>query len=367
MDIIESTLPSQVVTKPLEALMSNNHERIIYHYDEYTGLKVIVAVHNTVLGPSLGGARLWNYANEEDALIDVLRLSRGMTYKSAVAGLDLGGGKAVLIGDPNQLKNEAYLRKYGQFIESLQGIYTTAPDVNTSIDDMVHIAKETKYVVGLPATHKGSGDPSILTAYGTYMGIKAAAKQVYGNDSLVNKKIGVQGLGKVGAQLVEYLSKEGAQVYVTDIISDRIAAIARTYKVQVSQNPESFYELEMDIYAPCALGATINTQTISRLKCKAIAGAANNQLANEHQHGRMLLEKGIVYAPDFLVNAGGVINVHTEYYGGYNQALAYQQVENIYTTCLKILQISAQTNQPSHEVAMQLAEQRIQAIKNARL
>jgi leucine dehydrogenase len=367
MKITESPLPTQGATKPLEALMLNNHESIIYHYDENTGLKAIVAVHNTVLGPALGGARMWNYANEEDALVDVLRLSRGMTYKSALAGLDLGGGKAVLIGDPTQLKNEAYLRKYGQFVESLQGIYITAPDVNTNIDDMVHIAKETEYIVGLPVTHKGSGDPSTLTAYGTYMSIKAAAKQAYGNDNLAGKKIGIQGVGKVGAQLVEYLSKESAQIYVTDVISDRVAAIAQAYKVQVIQNTEAFYELDMDIYVPCALGATINDQTIPRLKCKAIVGAANNQLADEHKHGRMLLEKGIVYAPDFLVNAGGVINVHTEYYGGYNEALAYQQVENIYATCLEVLKISAQTNQPSQEVAIQLAEKRIQAIKNARL
>lgn len=367
MKIIESTLPSQGITKPLEALMLNKHERVIYYYDENTGLKVIVAVHNTVLGPALGGARIWDYANEEEALLDVLRLSRGMTYKSAVAGLDLGGGKAVLVGNTNQLKNEAYLRKYGQFIESLQGIYITAPDVNTNINDMVHIAKETDYVVGLPTTHKGSGDPSILTAYGTYMSIKAAAKQLYGTDSLTGKKIGIQGIGKVGAQLVEYLSKEGAHIYVTDVILDRVASIARAYQVQAIQDTSLFYNVDMDIYAPCALGATINDQTIPLLKCKAIAGAANNQLADEHKHGRMLLDKGIVYAPDFLVNAGGVINVHTEYYGGYNEALAYQQVESIYATCLEILQIAAQTNQPSQEVAMQLAEKRIQAIKNARL
>lgn len=353
--------------KPLEALMHNNHERVIYHYDENTGLKVIVAIHNTTLGPALGGARMWNYTNEEDALMDVLRLSRGMTYKSAVAGLDLGGGKAVLIGDTNQLKSEAYLRKYGQFIESLQGIYTTAPDVNTTMDDMVDIAKETRHVVGLPAAHQGSGDPSASTAYGTYMALKAIAQHLYGNDSLSGKKIGIQGLGKVGTQLVEYLAKEGSQLYVTDIIPDRMAAIAQAHQVEVIENNELFYELAMDIYAPCALGATINDQTIPRLKCNAIAGAANNQLADEHKHGRMLLEKGIVYAPDFLVNAGGVINVHTEYYGGYNKTLAYQQVERIYTTCLEILKISAQTKKPSQEVAMQSAEQRIQAIKNARL
>ncbi|MHB9148077.1 MAG: Glu/Leu/Phe/Val family dehydrogenase [Candidatus Amoebophilus sp.] len=367
MKIIESVLPQGQGNMPLESIITNKHEKVIYHYDEATGLKAIVAIHNTILGPGLGGARIWDYAHEEHALVDALRLSKGMTYKSAVAGLDLGGAKAVIIGDVNKLKNEAYLRKYGQFVESLHGSYITAPDVNTTMYDMVHIAKETKYIVGLPAVYQGSGDPSILTAYGTYMGIKAVAQKAYGSDSLAGKKIGIQGVGKVGAMLVDHLTKEGASIYITDILPGRLAAIAKEYNVQVIQDAEAFYELDMDIYAPCALGATINDQTIAKLKCQAIAGAANNQLADEHKHGRMLLEKGIIYAPDFLVNAGGVINVHTEFYGNYNAELAHQQVENIYTTCLTILQQSAQDNIPTQEAAIRLAEQRIQSVKNARL
>jgi leucine dehydrogenase len=366
MKITEASLPKQESTRPLEAIMAHNHERLVYHYDEATGLKAIVAIHNTVLGPALGGARIWDYAREEEALEDVLRLSKGMSYKSALAGLDLGGGKAVLIGNVNNLKNEAYLRMYGKFIESLQGTYITAPDVNTNMYDMVHIAKETKYVVGLPSSYKGSGDPSILTAYGTYICLKAVAKKVYGSDSLAGKKIGVQGAGKVGTILISHLAKEGAYIYVTDILESRLTEIAKQYNVEIVQNTENFYELDMDIYAPCALGATINDTTIHKLKCSAIAGAANNQLADEYKHGRMLLEKGVVYAPDFLVNAGGVINVHTEFYGGYNSEIAHLHVENIYTTCLKILEQSAQENIPSQEVAIRLAEQRIRQIKNLR-
>eukprot|EP01132_Coremiostelium_polycephalum_P000090 gene90-117_t len=367
MKITESALPQGQGLKPLESITTSKHEKVIYHYDEATGLKAIVAIHNTTLGPALGGARIWNYIQEEQALTDALRLSEGMTYKSALAGLDLGGGKAVIIGDVSKIKDEAFLRKYGRFIESLQGSYITAPDVNTTMDDMIHIAKETQYVVGLPTTHQGSGDPSVLTAYGTYMGIKAMTKKLYGNDHLTGKKIGIQGVGKVGFVLVDYLLKEGAMVYITDILSERLSAVVKEYNVQVVQNAADFYGLDMDIYAPCALGATLNDQTIPQLKCQGIVGAANNQLANEDVHGHMLLEKGIMYAPDFLVNAGGVINVHTEWQGAYNSALAHQQVENIYKTCFQVLQQSEQDKLPTHKVAIRLAEQRIQSIRKARL
>ena len=358
---------SQDTMKPFENLLNYNHESLIYHHDADTGLKAIIAIHNTTLGPALGGARMLDYVNEEDALKDVLKLSRGMTYKSALAGLDLGGGKAVLIGNPDNLKNEAYLRKYGQFIERLHGRYITAPDVNTNISDMVHVAKETKYVVGLPATHNGSDDPSLLTAYGTYISIKAAVKHMTGNDKLAGKKIGVQGIGKVGSLLVDFLVKEEAQIYATDIALDRMSLMTHIPKAHFIKDADTFYEQEMDIYAPCALGGTINDNTIARLKCHAIVGAANNQLADEKKHGAMLVEKGILYVPDFLANAGGIINVHTEYYGSYNKALAYQQVEAIYNTCLQILRISAETETLPQEVARQIAEQRILAIKNARL
>jgi leucine dehydrogenase len=358
---------SQQIQSPLAALITHQHEKIIYHHDPTTGLKAIVAIHNTILGPALGGARMWDYANEAEALQDVLRLSKGMTYKSALAGLDLGGGKAVLLGNVHQLKTEAYLRKYGQFVESLQGMYITAPDVNTTIDDMVQIAKNTSHVVGLPTLYGGSGDPSPLTAYGVYMALKAVAKQVYGTDSLAGRKLAIEGIGKVGTSLIASLAKEGAHIYVTDILSDRLQAIAKAYKVQVVEDLAAFYDLDMDIYVPCALGATIHDETIARLKCVAIAGAANNQLADEAKHGAMLSQKGIRYVPDFVVNAGGVINAHTEFYGCYNQTLAQQQVEKIYDTCVAILQASAQSNLPTQEVAIRIAEERIQSIQAARL
>lgn len=366
MNVVISSVTTSKPATPLEQIIANKHEKVIYYYDEPTSLKAIVAIHNTVLGPALGGMRIWNYAQEEDALVDVLRLSRGMTYKAAIAGLDLGGGKAVLIGDASKIKTEACLRKYGKFIEELNGSYITAPDVNTTMHDMVHIAKETQHVVGLPSLQGGSGDPSLVTAYSTYMGLKAAAQQAYGSDSLQGKKIGVEGVGKVGSGLISFLYKENAAVYVTDINPISLAAVARQYSVQPIQ-PDIFYDLDMDIYAPCALGATINDQTIPRLKCQIIAGAANNQLADETRHGRMLLEKGIIYAPDFLINAGGVINVHTEFYGGYNRELAYEHVEQIYEICLDVLSKSAQEHTPSQEVAIRLAEQRIHAIRNAHI
>ncbi len=364
---IESTIKSAHPVMPLSSMLTSKHEKIVYHYDEPTGLQVIVAIHNTILGPALGGTRIWNYTREEDALVDVLRLSQGMTYKSAVAGLDLGGAKAVIIGDAEKIKTEGFLGRDGRFIQGLNGSYITGPDVNMTMDDLVHIAKETQYIIGLPTLQGGSGDTSLPTAYGTYLGIKAAAKKVYGQDDLKNKKVGVQGIGKVGSILIDYLCKEGAKVYITDIISDRLASVAKQHPVEVIEQADQFYALDMDIYAPCALGATINDQTIPKLRCAIIGGAANNQLADEVRHGRMLMEKNIVYVPDFVINAGGVINVHTEFYGGYNQELAAQQVERIYAISLEILTKSAQEQIPTQEVAIRLAEERIASIKQARL
>jgi leucine dehydrogenase len=367
MKITESSITSPNHIMPLASMVANKHEKIIYYYDAPTNLKVIVAIHNTVLGPALGGTRIWNYGREEDALLDVLRLSQGMTYKSAVAGLDLGGGKAVLIGDAHQAKNEAFLRRYGRFVESLNGTYITGPDVNVTTEDLLHIAKETQYIIGLPTLQGGSGDSSLATAYGTYMGIKAATKVAYGNDSLQGKKIAIEGVGKVGSKLVSYLSQEKAKIYITDILPENLKAVSKQYDVQVVEDTHALYDLDMDIYAPCALGATIKDQTLSRLKCQVIAGAANNQLANENKHGRMLLKKGITYVPDFVINAGGVINVHTEFYGNYNEALAFAQIERIYEVCLNILTQSRQENKPTQDIAIRLAEQRIEAMKRARL
>jgi leucine dehydrogenase len=341
------------------------HEQVVYCQDEPTGLKAIIAIHNTVLGPALGGTRMWNYTSDQEALIDVLRLSRGMTYKAAISGLNLGGGKAVIIGDP-KLKSEAFMRRFGRFVESLGGRYITAEDVNTKTRDMEYIAMETTSVTGLPETMGGGGDPSPVTAFGTYMGMKAAAQKVYGSDSLEGKKVAVQGVGQVGKYLVGYLRKEGAQVYVTDIFEDKLQEVAKEHGASVVGMDE-IYDLNVDIYAPCALGATLNDNTIERLKCQIVAGAANNQLADEKKHGQLLLEKGIVYAPDFLINAGGLINVYAEYQGNYLRERAYEQAEKIYTTCLDILNKSAKDGIPSQQAAIELAEKRISDMGKVKL
>jgi leucine dehydrogenase len=286
-------------------LAEMGHEQVVFCHDSHTGLKAIIAVHSTVLGPALGGTRMWNYGSEQEALTDVLRLSRGMTLKAAVSGLNLGGGKAVIIGDASRLKTEGFLRRFGKFVNSLNGKYITAEDVNMTTSDMEYIHMETKYVTGLPESMGGGGDPSPVTAFGVYMGMKAAAKKVYGNDSLMGRRVGVQGIGQVGRHLVEYLVKEKAQVYITDLHLDKLKGINDLGVTAVAQ--DAIYDLDMDIYAPCALGATVNDETISRLKCSIIAGAANNQLKDEVRHGYMLLDKSVVFAPDFVINAGGLI------------------------------------------------------------
>lgn len=343
-----------------------NHEQVVFCHDEPTGLKAIIAIHNTVLGPALGGTRMWNYTSDNEAIIDVLRLSRGMTFKAAISGLNIGGGKAVIIGDAKKSKTEAFLRRFGRFIESLGGRYITAEDVNMNTRDMEYISMETNHVTGLSESLGGGGDPSPVTAYGTYLGMKAAAKKVYGNDSLSGKTIAVQGVGQVGTHLLEYLIKENAKVLVTDISEERLEHIAKNFSVTVVGQDEIF-DLEMDIYAPCALGATINDKTISRLKCKVIAGAANNQLHDEEKHGKELLERNIVYAPDFLINAGGLINVYAEYMGGYRKEVAYKQAEKIYDTCLDIITKSEAEGISSQEAAIKLAQKRINEIGKVKL
>ncbi len=353
-DIQREEKPSSVFGK----LTQDEHEQVVYCYDKATGLKVIIAIHNTALGPALGGTRIWDYAHDEEALIDVLRLSKGMTYKAALAGLNLGGGKAVIMGDVNKVKTETLLRKYGKFVDSLHGKYITAPDVNTTMYDMEHIAQETRHVYALPSARGGSDDPSPVTAYGTYLGIKAAVKKVYGTDSLHGKKIGVEGVGKVGAYLIEHLCKEGAKVYVTDIVQERLATLAQQHQVQIVALNE-FYDLDLDVYAPCALGATLNDATIARLQCTIIAGAANNQLEDEKRHSHLLFEKGIVYVPDFLINAGGLINIHTELHHTYRRDLAYQYTERIYEVCGEVLAKSEENKLPPQVIAQQIAEQRI--------
>ncbi|MBL0741582.1 Glu/Leu/Phe/Val family dehydrogenase [Chryseolinea lacunae] len=334
------------------------HEQVVFCQDAATGLKAIIAIHNTVLGPALGGTRMWNYASEQEALTDVLRLSRGMTFKAAISGLNLGGGKAVIIGDAKTMKTEAFLRRFGKFVNSLNGKYITAEDVNMKTADMEYVAMETKHVTGLPESMGGGGDPSPVTAYGVYLGMKATAKKVYGNDSLAGKKIGVQGIGQVGMHLVEHLVKENASVFITDIYADKVADVVRKHGVK-AVGQDDIYDLDMDIYAPCALGATVNDDTIARLKCSIIAGAANNQLKDEMRHGYMLVDRSIAYAPDFLINAGGLINVYNEYLGHYNRQRVMEQTEKIYDTCLSILNLASQEKLSSQEAAIKLCEKRI--------
>ena len=342
------------------------HEQVVFCHDEATDLKAIIAIHNTVLGPALGGTRMWNYTSEQEAITDVLRLSRGMTFKAAISGLNLGGGKAVIIGDAKTMKTEAFLRRFGKFVNSLNGKYITAEDVNMKTIDMEYINMETKHVTGLPESMGGGGDPSPVTAYGVYMGMKATAKKVYGSDSLTGKRVAVQGVGQVGMHLVEYLVKEKAQVFITDLFEDKVKAIANQFGVKAVGQDE-IYDLDTDIYAPCALGATVNDETISRLKCSIIAGAANNQLKDEVRHGYMLMDKSITYAPDFLINAGGLINVYNEFLGNYNRNRVFEHAEKIYTTCLNILNLAENEKISSQEAAIKLSEKRIADIGRVRM
>lgn len=359
---VETAVKKQAVAPSLfDKLSEMGHEQVVFCSDPHTGLKAIIAVHNTVLGASLGGVRMWNYATEQDALTDVLRLSRGMTFKNAIAGLNLGGGKAVIIGNPRKDKSEALLRMYGKAVKNLNGKYLTAEDVGMTERDMEHIALETKHVTGLPEYLGGSGEPSPMTAFGTYMGMKAAAKKAWGSDSLSGKRIAVQGVGHVGEVLVDYLTKEGSQVIVTDVYEDRLKMIANKYKVEVVGS-EEIYDVAMDIYSPCALGATVNDDTLDRLKCNIIAGCANNQLKDEKIHGEECLKRGIIYAPDFLINAGGVINIATEVTGSYNKAWATAKTQSLYDKTLEVLTISLSEGKNAQEVAMEIAMKRINEI-----
>jgi len=361
---VKDVSKTSLADNPVIAQMSiNNHEQVVFCNDNETGLKAIIAIHNTVLGPSLGGLRMWSYKTEMEALNDVLRLSRGMTYKSAVAGLNLGGGKAVIIGDAKKDKTEALLRRFGKFVNGLSGRYITAEDVGISTKDMEIIHKETNFVTGLPESIGGSGDPSPVTAYGVYLSMKASAKERWGSDSLEGKKVAVQGVGHVGEYLVKLISKEKAKVFITDINEEKLKSVAKEYGAEVVSG-DRIYDLDVDIYAPCALGATVNTDNLNRLKCSVICGAANNQLADEKIHGELVLNKGILYAPDFVVNAGGIINVYSELMKTTREQ-AMQQAEKIYNTISDVFKISKAENVPTYIVANRLAEERIKkASKN---
>jgi leucine dehydrogenase len=305
---------------------------------------------------------MWNYANEWEALNDVLRLSRGMSFKSSISGLNLGGGKAVIIGDAKSQKTPELMRKFGEYVNSLSGKYITAEDVGMETKDMDTVREVTPYVTGISEEKGGSGNPSPITAYGVFMGLKAATKYRFGSDNLEGKKVLVQGIGHVGEVLVQHLTESGALVTIADINEDRLNQVGSKYGAKIFTGAD-LYSAEVDIYAPCALGATINDDTIHKIKAKVIAGAANNQLANEVIHGTLLKEKGILYAPDFLINAGGVINVYSEL-ANLTRAQVMEKTENIYNTSLEIFKFAESNNITTHQAAMSIAQKRIDDRKN---
>lgn len=337
-----------------------DYEEVIFCQHKESGLKAIIVIHDTTLGPALGGTRMWNYKTEKEAIEDALRLARGMTYKNSAAGLNLGGGKTVVIGDPKTDKNPAMFRALGRFIERLSGSYITAEDVGTTVNDMDLIQMETKHVVGTTPGTGSSGDPSPVTAYGIYKGMKAAVKEAFGDDSLNGKKIAVQGVGNVAFKLCKHLHREGAELIVTDINQDAVQKAVESFGA-IAVEPDEIYDVECYVYAPCALGATLNDDTIPRLKAKVIAGSANNQLASE-RHGELIYNKGIIYAPDYVINSGGVINVADELMG-YNQTRAMQKVETIYESLLQVFEISKRDKIPTNLAADRMAEERISAAK----
>lgn len=342
-------------------LSFDNHEQIVFCNDKDTGLKAIIGIHNTVLGPALGGTRMWQYETEWDALNDVLRLSRGMSFKSAITGLNLGGGKAVIIGNAKTQKTPELMKKFGEFVHSLGGKYITAEDVGMATSDMDLVRSVTPFVTGISESLGGAGNPSPITAYGVFMGMKAAAKHTYGSDVLEDKVVFVEGIGNVGEALVEHLTNEGAKVFIADISQERLETVRDKYGA-IIYGGKNLYAEEMDIYAPCALGATINDVTIQQFKAKIIAGAANNQLASEIKHAELLKEKGIVYAPDFLINAGGIINVYAEL-ENYGRKEIMRKTENIYNTTLEILQHAELNGISTHQAAFDIAQARINTRK----
>lgn len=335
----------------------DDHEQIVFCRDVDSGLKAIICVHNTNLGPAVGGCRMWDYNSDEGALIDALRLSRGMTYKNAMAGLKMGGGKSVIIGNSKTMKSEELFRAFGRFVEKLSGKYITAEDVGINPNDMAIVNKETNYVLGLEGK---SGDPSPVTAYGVYKGIKAAAKHKFGSDDLNGRKISVQGLGHVGYYLCKHLHEEGAKLFVTDISKESIERVVSEFNA-TAVGIDDIYGLDVDIYAPCALGAVINDNTLPQIKASIIAGAANNQLA-EDRHGDILLSKGILYAPDYVINAGGIINVSFE--ENYNRDAALTKVDEIYGTLTEVFEASKLSGRPTNVIADELARQRVADAKN---
>ncbi|HET7622421.1 MAG TPA: Glu/Leu/Phe/Val dehydrogenase [Gemmatimonadaceae bacterium] len=339
-----------------DRLAEMGHEQLVLSSDPSVGYRGIIAIHSTTLGPALGGTRFWSYASDEEAIIDALRLARGMTYKNAVAGLNLGGGKSVIIGDNRTPNREMIFRAHGRFVEGLGGRYITAEDVGTSTSDMEFVHMETDYVTGLAGK---SGDPSPVTAHGVFRTVQASAKFHWGSDDLSGKTVAVQGAGHVGYYLAKELHEAGARLIVTDIDSERVKRVADDFGARAVK-PDEIYGVQADIFSPCALGGIINDKTISQLKVEIVAGAANNQLLEE-RHGDELDERGILYAPDYVANAGGVINVYSEL-ANWDAARALRKADDIYDTALGVFEISRTEGIPTYEAADRLAERRLRAV-----
>ena len=345
-----------------EKIQADNYEQVVFCNDARVGLKAIIAIHNSALGPATGGCRMWNYKSEDEALTDVLRLSKGMTYKASISNLALGGGKSIIIGDASQ-KTPELLKRYADFVESLRGTYITAKDVGVGAADLQLIKTRTSHILGVPGEENSSGDPSPVTAWGVYNGILAAAEKAFGKKSLSGVSIALQGLGTVNYYLLSYLKKEGAKITGCDINADAIARAQKEFDIEIV-SPESIYDVKADIFSPGALGAIVNEQTLPRLKCKVIAGAANNQLATEDL-GEVVLKKGMLYAPDYAINAGGLINIYHEK-GGYDRDKAYAHVAGIYDTIKQVLDVSEAERIPANLVANKIAEDRVKKAERAR-
>lgn len=340
-----------------EAMKKRDHEQLVVFNDPEVGLFGFIAIHDTTLGPALGGCRMWPYETTEQAFIDVLRLSRGMTYKASLAGLNLGGGKAVIIGDPKKDKTEALLRSFGQYIDGLGGRYITAEDVGTTVKDMEVVMKETGHVAGIPAMHGGSGDPSPFTALGVFQGIRACQYYLHSTNSLKGVSVAVQGVGNVGSHLVKLLVEEGAKVFVSDIDPEKIRQITHAYSGVKAVASDEIVGLGVDVFAPCAMGAIINDDTVELIKAKIVAGAANNQL-KEDRHGEILWKKGVVYAPDYCINAGGLISVYGELLG-YDADRARSITRRLYDTLLDVFKKAKEQNVPNSKAADMLAMERV--------
>lgn len=337
------------------------YERVAKCEDPASGLLAFVSVHNTALGPALGGLRMWKYESEQAALTDVLRLSRGMTYKSSVAKTGLGGGKSVIVGDSRKDKSPALFEAMGRFIDSFGGQYITAEDVGTGIADLKQVKAGTRWVTGLGREDGGSGNPSPYTALGCFVGIQAAAVEAWGNDSLQGKVVAIQGPGSVGFPLGQHLVKAGAKLVVADVSQENLDRSVKELGAKAVP-PQAIYDTPCDIFAPCALGGILNDETIPRLKCKVIGGAANNQLLDENRHAQALKDRGILYVPDYVINAGGIINVSLELEpGGYDETKAVAKIRNIFDALRSIFETAKRRNVTTHAAAQEVAENNLKA------